>query len=122
MALQDTALKLIRKFGEDRTVVLQIPGTTPADPLKPWDVDPTETASTKSVPAVVIPIARKLVDGKSIQEGDETVYIAALSLDGIVPETNSKLLDEGQEKNILSVRRVRPGVTDYLYQLQVRAN
>jgi len=122
MALQDTALKLIRKFGEDRTIVFQIPGATPADPLKPWDVDPTAVASTVSVPAVVVPISRKLVDGKSIQEGDETVYIAALSMLGIVPETNSKILDEGQEKNILALRRVKPGLTDFLYILQVRAN
>lgn len=122
MALQDTALKLIRKFGEERTVILQIPGMTPADPAKPWDVDPTATEATKAVPAVVLPITRSLIDGVSVQAGDEQVFIAALSLEGIVPETNSKILDEGQEKNILSLRRIKPGVTDYLYVLQVRAN
>ena len=52
MALQDTALVLIRKFGEDRQVSLLIPNTAPADPAKPWEVDPTATETSLTVPAV----------------------------------------------------------------------
>lgn len=122
MALEDTALVLIRQFGEDRQVSLLIPATVPADPSKPFDVDPTATEITLTVPAVVIPIARSLVDGSSVQQGDETILIAGISLGATVPQTDSKILDEGQEKNIVSIDRIRPGKTDFLYKLQVRAS
>lgn len=120
MALQDTALRLIRKFGEDRQVTLQIPDATPADPAKPWEVDPSSSTTNKTVPACVVPIDRKLVDGNSVLDGDETVLIAGLSLT-TPPLPNSKVLDEGIEKNIVRVQRVKPGKTDFLYKLQVRA-
>jgi len=122
MALQDTALALIRKFGEDRLVSLLIPNTPPADPTKPWDVDPTVAETSITVPAVVVPIARSLVTGESVQQGDETILIAGLSLGATIPATNSKILDEGQEKNIIAIERIRPGKTDFLYKFQVRAS
>ncbi len=121
MALEDTALRLIRKFGEDRIVQLLKPNTTPADPAKPFDVDPTATETSTQAPAVVVPIRRSMIDGNSVRQGDETVLIAALSLGTIVPTTADKILDEGVEKNIISLDRIRPGKTDFLYKLQVRA-
>jgi len=121
MALEDTALELIELFGEGRQVTLQIPNTSPADPAKPWEVDPSSTTIDVTAPAVVTPIRRNLIDGNSIQQGDETVLIAALSLGTTVPTTADTLLDEGTEKNILDVQRIRPGQTDFLYKLQVRA-
>ena len=78
MALQDTALKLIRKFGEDRQVTLLQPNTTPADPLKPFNVDPAATPSSTPVPGVLVPIRRRPVDGTAAQPGDETVLHARL--------------------------------------------
>ena len=121
MTLEDTALRLIEKFGEGRTVTLLQPSSAPADPAKPWDVNPTSTESALSVPGVVVPIRRSLVDGDSILQGDETVLIAGLSLGTTVPTPEDKILDEGVEKNILAVDRVRPGKTDFLWKLQVRA-
>ncbi len=121
MALEDTALALIRKFGEDRTVELRIPTQAPADPAKPWEVDPTDAETIVTAPAVVVPIRRDMIDGNSIQQGDETVLIAALSLGTVVPTTADKIFDESTEKNILDVIRIRPGKTDFLYKLQVRA-
>ena len=120
MALDETALRLIRKFGEERTVVLQQPNQAPADPSKPWEVEPNTSTSNKSAPAVVVPIARNLVDGNSVQQGDETVLIAGLSLGATVPTTADKLVDEGVAKNVVAVERIRPGKTDFLYKLQVR--
>lgn len=121
MALEDTALTLIRKFGEDRLVELRIPTEAPADPAKPWEVNPTDAETVVIAPAVVVPIRRSLVDGTSIQDGDETVLIAALSLGTTVPTTADKIVDEATEKNIIDVNRIRPGKTDFLYKLQVRA-
>ena len=121
MALQDTALRLIRKFGDDRTVVLKVPDAAPADPTKPWEVDPNTTTTDFSVPAVVVPIERSLIDGNSIQQGDETMLIAGLSLGTTIPGTESKILDEGQEKLIVAVTRIRPGKIDFLWKIQVRA-
>ncbi len=121
MALEDTALVLIRQFGEDRQVQLRIPNTAPADPAKPWEVDPTATETVVTAPAVVVPIRRSMVDGNSVRAGDETVLIAALSLGATVPTTADKVFDEGIEKNIISLDRIRPGKTDFLYKLQVRA-
>ncbi len=121
MALEDTALALIRKFGEDRIVELRIPTEAPADPAKPWEVDPTDAETVVTAPAVVVPIRRDMIDGNSIRQGDETVLIAALSLGTVVPTTADKIVDESTEKNILDVIRIRPGKTDFLYKLQVRA-
>lgn len=122
MALEDTALALIRQFGEDRLVELRIASTAPADPAKPWEVDPTDPGTVVlNLPAVVVPIRRSLIDGNSVQQGDETVLIAALSLGTTVPTVADKIIDEGTEKNIVSLDRIRPGKTDFLYKLQVRA-
>jgi len=121
MALEDTALALIRRFGEDRQVELRIPNTAPADPTKPWEVDPTATETKVTAPAVVVPIRRSMIDGNSVRQGDETVLIAALSLGSTVPTTADKIFDEGIEKNIVSLDRIRPGKTDFLFKLQVRA-
>jgi hypothetical protein len=122
MALQDTALALIEQFGEGREVTLRIPNEAPADPAKPWEVNPSETTTdVENLPAVVTPIRRNLVDGNSVQQGDETVLIAGLSLGTTVPTTADKIVDEGTEKNVIDVQRIRPGVTDFLYKLQVRA-
>ena len=120
MALQDTALRLIRKFGEDRQVTLRQPNATPADPAKPYDVDPTTSLSQSTVPAVVVPIRQSLVDGNSVQQGDEQVLIAGLSLGTTVPTTADTVLDEGTAKNVVAVDRIRPGKTDFLWKLQVR--
>ena len=122
MALQDTALALIEKFGENRTVVLEQPSTAPADPAKPWDVNPTDTTSNKSAPAVVVPVKRNLVNGNSVQQGDEQVLIAGLSLGTTIPSTGDRILDQGQQKNIIAIDRIRPGQTDFLWKLQVRAS
>ncbi len=122
MALQDTALRLIRKFGEDRLVELRIASTAPADPAKPWEVDPTDPGTVLTgLPAVVVPIKRTLSNLNSVQEGDETVLIAGLSLGTTVPTVADKIFDEGTEKNIIDLDRIRPGKTDFLYKLQVRA-
>ncbi len=121
MALEDTALRLIEKFGEGRTVSLLVPAATPADPAKPFDVDPTSTEAAISAPAVVTPIRRSLVDGNSVRQGDEVALIAGLSFGSTVPTVADKILDEGVEKNIIAVDRIRPGKTDFLWKLQVRA-
>jgi len=121
MALQDTALRLIEKFGENRQVSLLQPSNAPADPAKPFDVDPTATEAGVTAPAVVVPIRRNLVDGNNVRQGDETVLIAGLSLGTTVPTTADKILDEGVEKNVMSIDRIRPGKTDFLWKLQVRA-
>jgi hypothetical protein len=121
MALQDTALKLIQKFGENRKVTLQVPNASPADPTKPWEVDPTGTTTDTIVDAVVVPIKRNLVNGNSVRQGDETVLIAALSLGTIIPTTADSVIDEGVKKNVIDLVRIRPGKTDFLYKLQVRA-
>jgi hypothetical protein len=121
MGLQETASRLIKKFGENRLVKIQIPEAVPADPTKPWEVDPTSKLRTKTVNAVVVPIDRKLVDGNSVLDGDETMLIAGLDLGGLVPTPAFTVIDENVNKNIMKVDRVRPGKTDYLYKLQVRA-
>ena len=121
MALQDTALRLIRKFGEDRQVTLKQPTTAPVDPAKPFNVNPTATQTSTTVPGVVTPIRRSLVDGNSVRQGDEIVLIAGISLGSIVPTTADTITDEGVDKNVMDVVRVHPGKTDFLYKLQVRA-
>lgn len=121
MAIQDTALRLIKKFGEERQIIFQVPGAVPADPAKPWAVDPTSTEAVKAAPAVVVDIKQSLIDGQDVKQGDQTVLVAALSIPGLVPSVDQKILDEGQEKSILQVTRVAPGQTEILWKLRVRA-
>lgn len=121
MALEDTAVRLIRKFGEEREVTLKQPNATPADPDQPFDVDPTSAETSLTVNAVVLRIRRNLVDGKSVRQGDELALIAGPSFGTIVPTTADKLFDAGIDKNIVDVERVRPGKTDFLWKLQIRA-
>ena len=85
MALEDTALRLIRKFGEERQVTLLQPSASPVDPAKPFNVDPTSSESSLTAPAVVVPIRRSLIDGNSVRQGDETVLVAGLSFGSTVP-------------------------------------
>jgi hypothetical protein len=49
------------------------------------------------------------------------MLIAGLDLGGLVPTPAFTVIDENVNKNIMKVDRVRPGKTDYLYKLQVRA-
>ena len=121
MALENTALRLIRKFGDDRLVTLQVPTGAPADPAKPFDNDPTSQVSSLTVPAVVVPIDRKLINGESVLEGDEQALIAGLSMGTVEPLPDSVLIDEGIKKNIIQVDKVKPGKTVYLYKIQIRA-
>lgn len=118
--LQETALRLIEKFGESRTATLLVPTTAPADPAKPWDVDPTSTESEIPFPCVVTPIDNRLIDGNSVLAGDETVLAAGLSFPTTQPKQDQKILDENVEKNIIRVNKVKPGKTTFLYKLQVR--
>lgn len=120
MALEDTALRLIRKFGQERTVVLEIPNQAPADPSKPWEVNPTDSFQSVSAPAVVTPINRGLVDGNSVLAGDEQVFIAGLSLGTTVPKPKDFITDENVRKTVVAVERIKPGKTDFLYKIQVR--
>ncbi len=127
--LQETALRLIKKFGENRQVTLQVPAAEPADPSKPWETDPSSVTENITVPAVVIAVSsrgigrpfERMVDGVSVLDGDEIALIAGLSLGDIQPKPNSKLLDEGIEKNVITVKRVKPGKTDFLWKLQIRS-
>lgn len=120
MALAQTASRLIAKFGEGRQVQLLQPTATPADAAKPFEVDPTSTESSVTVNAVVVPIRQSLIDGESVRQGDETALIAGLDLGTTVPTSADKIVDEGIEKAIVAVTRVRPGQTDFLWKLQVR--
>lgn len=121
MGLQDTALELITQFGEGRTVELRIPSAAPADPTKPWEVDPTASeTSLSALPAVVTPVRQSLIDGNSVRQGDELVLIPGLSLGTVIPTTADTIIDDGIEKSVVSVDRIRPGATDYLWKLQVR--
>lgn len=121
MALQESALELIEKFGESRIATLLVPSSAPADPSKPFDVDPTATEAAFDFPCVVVPIRQSLVDGNSILQGDETMLAAGLSFTTEKPRQDQKVLDEGVEKNIINVDKIRPGKTTFLYKLQLRA-
>lgn len=120
MALDETALRLIQKFGEGREVVLQSPTTQPVDPAKPWQVDPNASIATLTVPAVVVPIKQSMIDGNSVRQGDEQVLVAGLSVGTTVLSTANSLVDEGRDKLVINVTRIRPGKTDFLWKLQVR--
>lgn len=129
MGLEESAQRLIRKFGENRTITLVIPTAAPADPNKPWDVDPFATTTTiDDVPAVILGFGIQfaarpkegLVDGGDIRQGDEVALVAGPDFGTVVPTTADKVIDRGIQKNIITIGRVRPGQTDFLWKLQLR--
>jgi hypothetical protein len=114
MALEDTAVKLITKFG--RTAALLRKGDI-LNPAAPWDGNSNEGVS-ESVTCVFVNFNNSQVDGQTVQLGDMQCLIAAKSTTGIGPEDS--IVDGDTKWRVIAANLVKPGNTEYLWKLQVR--
>ena len=116
MALEDTAVRLIARFGRDASI--KIKATAPDDPTAPWDGAASDGVPT-IVKAVFLDFDANQIDGTTIQGGDQKVLVAAKGNPAI--DTADTITDDGKEWRIVSAMLLKPGVTEYLWTLQVRA-
>jgi len=116
MALEDTAVKLIAKFG--RSAALLRKSDILGDISKPWDGATTEGVS-ETVQAVFVNFKSPQIDGTTIQTGDMVCLIAAKSTTGI--GTEDTIVDGTRKWRIISADLIQPGTIEYLWKLQVRS-
>lgn len=116
MALEDTAVRLIAKYGRDATV--KIKAESPDDANAPWDGAASDGESA-TVKAVFLDFDDNQIDGTVIQRGDQLVYVAAKGNPAI--DTADTITDSGRDWRIVGAKLLKPGNTEYLWTLQVRA-
>ena len=116
MALEDTAVKLIAKFG--RTASLLRRAAVPDDTNAPWDATASEGVS-ESITAVFVGFKDDQIDGQTIQSGDQMALIAAKATTGL--GTEDSIVDGGRTWRIIAAELIKPGSVEYLWKCQVRA-
>ena len=116
MALEDTAVRLIAKFGRDASILLK--GSAADTPSEPWDGAVSEGVP-ETVKAVFLDFADNQIDGTVIQAGDQRVLVAAKGNPAI--DTADSIIDGGRRWRVVNAELLKPGNTEYLWTLQVRA-
>ena len=116
MALEDTAVRLIAKFGRAASLLRR--NSTPDDPAAPWDATASEGVPI-AITAAFVQFNDDQRDGTVIQSGDQMALIAAKATTPIGAEDT--ILDGGRRWRIINVTLVKPGLIEYLWKCQVRA-
>lgn len=116
------AQRLIAKHG--RAMVLRKLSRTPEDDTMPWrgtSTDPEEGYEYEQpVVGVVTDYNEDEIDGDQIHRGDKRLLVAAKPNAGIDLLKADSLLDEEQVYGIIRGNLLKPGVTEILYEFQVR--
>lgn len=116
MALEDTAVRLIAKFGRSATLLRK--SLTPDDPAAPWDSNDSEGASV-AITAAFVQFNKDQIDGTTIHAGDQLALIAAKAS---TPITDSDtILDGGARWRVINAELIKPGNIEYLWKAQVRS-
>lgn len=116
MALEDTAEKLIDKFGRPASLLKK--SLTPADPAKPWEGSASEGAA-EDITAVFLDFNDDQIDGTVIKAGDQKVLVAAKATADI--STEDSIVDSGRTWRIKAANLLKPGSVAYIWTLQVRS-
>lgn len=116
MALEDTAVRLIAKFGRDASILIK--GSAADTPAEPWDGAVSEGVP-ETVKAVFLDFNANQIDGTVIQAGDQRVLVAAKGNPAI--DTADTILDGDKRWRIVAANLLKPGTVEYLWTLQVRA-
>lgn len=115
MALQDTARRLIDKFGRHDGVLRR---STTVDTPKPWapEVSSAPVASGQTV--VVLDAKTVLRPEQLLPEQTSVAYMDA----DVEPKGLDVLETAGQRYAVLEVEQLAPGETTYLYILHLKAS
>lgn len=111
---QNTALRLLDKFGATGSIVRDVPGSGPV-----WD--PGEPVSTPyACTAAILATQMKDVDGTLVKSTDRTAYVAAKGL-VIEPTTTDRLVFNDKSYTIVKVAPLEPSNAVVYHKLFVRA-
>lgn len=111
--LKATATRLLDGAGRD--VQIELPGAA-VDAAKPWL---GKSAGTRiAAKATFVAYAKRLINGTSIQEGDQSCFVAASALPDV--STAERVIDGTKTLQVVRVRVVKPGPVVIAYELQVR--
>ncbi len=116
MALEDTAVKLIAKFGRDVSLLTR--SVTPDDAAAPWDATSSE-GKPSTVRAVFLDFSADQIDGTVIQSTDVRALVAAKGNAAIT--TADTILDGAIRYKIEAADLLEPGDVEYIWTLQLRA-
>jgi hypothetical protein len=113
---QDTALRLLRKYGQSMTLTARTNGAydtaTGAQTV-------TETAHT--VTGAMFDYPAKMIEGTLIRQGDKQAIVAASGL-AVTPAPGMKLTDAaGAVYTVVTAEALNPAGTAVIHTLQVRA-
>lgn len=120
MAEYDSAVALAKRLidKKGRLMSFQRVSTAAPDSDTPWEVDEVVTPK-HSARAVVFPVEQKYVDGTTIRQTDQQMFVAAASL----PEEltlSFRIQDRGLTYEVVKIEELRPGEQRILYTVFVR--
>lgn len=112
--LQDTAERLVERFGRGAQVVLF---QTTADPDAPWTPG-GQTELDTDVKAVFTKMTETYIDGELVQIGDQWAIVGAK----VLLDVNLKgvINTDGEVWKIVRIKKIKPGPMNMLYKIQVR--
>lgn len=111
-----SALKLIDRFGAPCVLTRQGQGQGDYNPSTgTYDPAPDETQDAF---AAVFPYPQKLIDGTTVMQGDQQVYVAANLT--WAPRATDVLTWQGVDYTVVSVKNLAPAGESVLFELQVR--
>lgn len=111
--MQDTALRLLTKFGQSVTHTIRTPGT-----YNTATGSVTVSETTQSVNAAMFDFGSEEIDGMIVIAGDKRVYIASSGV--TAPKVDDTLTVGGVVWTIKRVSDLNPAGTSIIYDVQVR--
>ncbi len=113
--LQNTAFKLLSKFGED--IIIRRETKTTYNPAT--NTDSVSTTDNYTVKGVKSNFRKSEIDGEIIQQGDFKLLLESKNL-SIDPKTSDKIIYNSNIYKIIDIISVKPADTIIYYILQVR--
>lgn len=107
------AAETLAEFGATATLKTSVTGAR--DPST--GIIPT-VVTTKDVTAVVFAYSEKLINGKTILQGDQQVYLSAVGL--TMPKAGDVLTWRGTDYQVITVKPIAPAGVSVLVEVQVR--
>lgn len=116
-ALQDAAEELIDDNGRDITI--QKRSDTVPDSSKPWEPAADGSGTNINTIGVFEDYSISEFGGTNIQIGDKKILIKGKGLSQDIT-TEDQIIDGSETWNIINVKKVQPGDTVIMYEIQAR--
>lgn len=110
--MQGRATALLDRFTEVEIQIIRTTGTNMVD-----GEAVKGTTSPELLSGVISPIAKSLVNGTTIQEGDFIATITYLT----EPKMSDVFIIDGQNYQVVAIEKFKPSATVLAYKVQLRA-